>query len=425
MRKNIVDFITEPERQVPVTHDVDVLICGGGFAGVAAAIAAARNGASVMLIEKYGFLGGLATAALVITTPPLNNGINREIAKRLMSWGSYAPNPTWEDAADSGNVDGIEGLKPYDPETTKFEFVRMLLDQKVEILFHTYIVDAVSSNGRIQAVLVENKAGRSAIRAKMFVDATGDADIAFFAGAPVRDVERPITMMFNMADVDTKKALENLGNWNVLKKVVRKAVENGELKFSQKTDPDFGAPGIFAANLIHKGQIGVWGGMLYSNRILDPKEKTRAEIVTRNEAFLLARYLNKNVPGFENARLEQMSTEVGIRATRNLIGLYVPSKLEVTQGVFPDTVVRPYRNKSLALPYRSLLPQRIGNLIVAGRCISADDAIMGRLRLIPVCSATGEAAGVAASLAVKQGVDAPSVDVSEVQLILKDNGVEL
>jgi hypothetical protein len=165
--------------------------------------------------------------------------------------------------------------------------------------------------------------------------------------------------------------------------------------------------------------------MLYSNRILDPKEKTRAEIVTRNEAFLLARYLNKNVPGFENARLEQMSTEVGIRATRNLIGLYVPSKLEVTQGVFPDTVVRPYRNKSLALPYRSLLPQRIGNLIVAGRCISADDAIMGRLRLIPVCSATGEAAGVAASLAVKQGVDAPSVDVSEVQLILKDNGVEL
>jgi hypothetical protein len=301
----------------------------------------------------------------------------------------------------------------------------MLLDQKVEILFHTYIVDAVSSNGRIQAVLVENKAGRSAIRAKMFVDATGDADIAFFAGAPVRDVERPITMMFNMADVDTKKALENLGNWNALKKVVRKAVENGELKFSQKTDPDFGAPGIFAANLIHKGQIGVWGGMLYSNRILDPKEKTRAEIVTRNEAFLLARYLNKNVPGFENARLEQMSTEVGIRATRNLIGLYVPSKLEVTQGVFPDTVVRPYRNKSLALPYRSLLPQRIGNLIVAGRCISADDAIMGRLRLIPVCSATGEAAGVAASLAVKQGVDAPSVDVSEVQLILKDNGVEL
>ena len=420
-----MNFVTEPERQIPVIYEADVLICGGGFAGVAAAVAAARNGMSVMLIEKYGFLGGLATGALVITTPPLNNGINREIAKRLMSWGSYAPDPSREFTANSDDIDGLAGLKPYDPETTKFEFVRMLLDQKVEILFHSYIAGVYQSNDRIQAVFVENKAGRSAVRAKMFVDATGDADIAVFAGAPVRVVERPITMMFNMADVDTDKALEHLGSWGALKKVVRKAVENGELQFSQKTDPDFGAPGIFAANLIHKGQIGVWGGMLYSNRILDPREKTRAEIVTRNEAFLLARYLSRNIPGFENARLEQMSTEVGIRATRNLDGLYTPSKEEVIRGDFPDTVVRPYLNKSLALPYRSLLPQRISNLLVAGRCISANDAIMGRLRLIPVCSATGEAAGVAASIAVKQGLDAPAVDVDELQSKLNDQGVQL
>ena len=420
-----MNFVTEPERQIPVIYEADVLICGGGFAGVAAAVAAARNGMSVMLIEKYGFLGGLATGALVITTPPLNNGINREIAKRLMSWGSYAPDPSRESTANSDDIDGLAGLKPYDPETTKFEFVRMLLDQKVEILFHSYIAGVYQSNGRIQAVFVENKAGRSAVRAKMFVDATGDADITVFAGAPVREVERPITMMFNMADVDTDKALEHLGSWGALKKVVRKAVENGELQFSQKTDPDFGAPGIFAANLIHKGQIGVWGGMLYSNRILDPREKTRAEIVTRNEAFLLARYLSRNIPGFENARLEQMSTEVGIRATRNLDGLYTPSKEEVIRGDFPDTVVRPYLNKSLALPYRSLLPQRISNLLVAGRCISANDAIMGRLRLIPVCSATGEAAGVAASIAVKQGLDAPAVDVVELQSKLNDQGVQL
>ena len=120
-----------------------------------------------------------------------------------------------------------------------------------------------------------------------------------------------------------------------------------------------------------------------------------------------------------------MSTEVGIRATRNLDGLYVPSKEEVTRGEFPDTVVRPYLNKSLALPYRSLLPQRISNLLVAGRCISANDEIMGRLRLIPVCSATGEAAGVAASIAVKQGVDAPAVDVGELQSMLNDQGVQL
>ena len=124
-----MNFITEPERQIPVIYDTDVLVCGGGFAGVAAAVAAARNGMSVMLIEKYGFLGGLATGALVITTPPLNNGINREIAKRLMAWGSYAPDPSREVTANSDDIDGLAGLKPYDPETTKFEFVRMLLAQ--------------------------------------------------------------------------------------------------------------------------------------------------------------------------------------------------------------------------------------------------------------------------------------------------------
>ena len=420
-----MEFITEPERSTPVTNDVDVLVCGGGFAGVAAAVAAARNGMSVMLIEKYGFLGGLATGALVITTPPLNNGINCEIAKKLMAWDSYSPDPSRERSADSDEIDGIAGLKPYDPETAKFVFVRMLLDQNVEILFHTYITGVIKSGGRIEAVFIENKSGRSAVRAKMFIDTTGDADIAAFAGAPVREVERPITMMFNMADVNTDKALEYLGTWAKLKGVVRKAVDNGELQFSQKTDPDFGAPGIFAANLVHKGQIGVWGGMLYSNRILDPKEKTKAEIITRNEAFLLARYLINNIPGFENARLEQMSTEVGIRATRNLDGLYVPSREEVTRGDFPDTVVRPYLKKNLALPYRSLLPQLISNLLVAGRCISADDAIMGRLRLIPVCSATGEAAGVAASIAVKQSVDAPAVNVNELQSTLSDQGVHL
>ena len=316
-----MEFITEPERQIPVVHETDILVCGGGFAGVAAAVAAARNGMSVMLVEKYGFLGGLATGALVITTPPLNNGINREIAKRLMAWESYLPDPAREREAHSDAIDGIEGLKPYDPETAKFEFVRMLLDHEVEILFHTYVAGVQQLGGRIDAVFIENKAGRSAVRAKMFIDATGDADIAALAGAPVREVERPITMMFNMADVNTEKALEYLGTWAELKKVVRMAVEKGELQFSQKTDPDFGAPGIFAASLIHKGQIGVWGGMLYSERILDPKEKTKAEIITRNEAFLMARYLIKNIPGFAHARLEQMSTEVGIRATRNLDGL--------------------------------------------------------------------------------------------------------
>ncbi len=420
-----MEFITEPERRTQVIEDVDVLVCGGGFAGVAAAVAAARNGASVMLIERYGFLGGLATGALVITTPPLNNGINREIARRLMKWGSYAPDAAQEAATESSDdVDGLSGLLPYDPETTKIELVRMLQDQQVKILFHAYVVGAACSDRHIEAAMVETKAGRSAVRARVFVDATGDADIAVHAGAPVREVTRPITMMFNMADVDTEKALGHLGSWNALKQVVRDAVKTGSLNLTQGIDPDFGAPGIYAANLIHKGQIGVWGGMLYSDRILDPVERTRAEITTRDEAFILARFLKANVPGFENARLEQMSTEVGVRATRNLEGRYVPTKEEIVHGRFPDTVVRPYRRQNLAVPYRSLVPKKVENLVVAGRCISADDAIMGRLRLIPVCSATGEAAGVAAAMAVAQKTTIPDVDVAQLREKLAGQGVE-
>ena len=419
-----MDFMYEPERQIPVVNEVDVLVCGGGFAGVAAAVAAARNCVSVMLIERYGFLGGLATGALVITTPPLNNGINREIGHRLMKWGSYAPDRAAEDATESDFIDGSASLLPYDPETTKFEFVRMLMDRQVEILFHSYIVGAGCTDGRIDGVIIENKAGRCAIKAKIVIDATGDADVTVHAGAPVRVVERPITMMFNMADVDSERALEHLGSWAGLKRFIRDAITKGEIEFDLGTEPDFGAPGIFAADLIHKGQLNVWGGMLYSNRVLDPSERTRAEIVTRDHAFRMADFLKKTLPGFERARLEQMSTEAGIRATRNLEGQYVPAKEEITRGLFPDVVARPYRGKNLAIPYRSLLPKAIDNLLVAGRCISADDEIMGRLRLIPVCSATGEAAGVAAAMAAVQKVPVDGVDVGQLQARLAEQGVE-
>ena len=416
-------FLLEPERKTQVVNEVDVLVCGGGFAGVAAAVAAARNGASVMLIERYGFLGGLATAALVITTPPLNNGINREIARRLKDWDSYAPSPDSDAADDSDDVDGLAGLLPFDPETVKFEFVRMLQESGVEILFHSYIAGVVMDGRVIDAVLIENKAGRSAIKAKVIVDSTGDADIAAHSGAPVLEVERPISMMFNMADVDTDRALEHLHTWNALKGVIRKAIADGDLSFDLGVDPDFGAPGIYAANLIHKGQIGVWGGMMYSNRILDPAERTRAEIVTRDHAFRMADYLRKTIPGFEQARLEQMSTEVGIRATRNIAGEYMPTKQEVVRGDFTDTVVRPYLGKNLGLPFRSLLAKEVDNLLVAGRCISAADEIMGRLRLIPVCSATGEAAGVAAAMAADQDVAARKVDSGALKDTLERQGV--
>ena len=421
-----MSWIIEPERKTEVVDDVDVLVCGGGFAGVAAAVAVARNGKSVLLIERYGFLGGLATASLVITTPPLNNSINADIARRLVQWDAYATHKRPKGGTpETDEVDAQSGIIPYDPEVLKVEFVRMLLEQGVEIQFHTYIVGVLSNDTAIEGVIIENKGGRQAVRAKMVIDATGDADVTHLAGAPYQVIEKPITLMFNMADVDTDSALEHLGTWNALKNVIRDGAANGKLAFDLGFTPDFGAPGVYAANLVHDGQLNVWGGMLYSNAALDPRERTRAEIVTRDHAFRMANYLKRTVPGFENARLEQTSTEVGIRATRIVEGLAQPSKAAVQAGQFNDTVARPYKGRKLALPYGSIVPKGIDGLLVAGRCISADPEVMGRLRLIPVCSATGEAAGVAAALCLDKDVPPRGLDANLLKQTLTDQGVDL
>lgn len=419
-------WIVEPERRTPVVAETDVLVCGGGFAGVCAAVAAARLGAGVLLIERYGFLGGLATAALVITTPPLNNGLNVEIAKRLAAWASFPIETRPGGDAGSDDMVGVNRLVPYDPETLKVEFVRMLEEQGVGLLFHTLIVDVLMTDGAIGGVIIETKAGRQAVRAKMVVDATGEADVAAKAGAPCRVVDKPITLMFTMAGVDRAKALAHLGGtWNGLKKVVTEAARSGALPFDLAIDPDFGAPGIFAADLVHGDGICVWGGMLYAAGILDPKVRTKAETVTRDHAFRFARFLKARVPGFEGSRLEQTATETGIRASRMLDGIASPSKESVLEGRFADIAVRPYAGRAMGLPYGSLLPKDVGNLLVAGRCLSADEAIMGRLRLIPVCGASGEAAGTAAALALDAGVAPEALDILLLQKTLAGQGVNL
>lgn len=418
-------WIVEPERRIPVTATADVLVCGGGFAGVCAAIAAARLGAKVLLIERYGFLGGLATAALVITTPPLNNGLNIEIARRLAAWGSFPIETKPGGDAGSDDMVGVNRLVPYDPETLKIEFVRMLEERGVELLFHTLIVDVLMEGGNLIGVVVENKAGRQAVKAGIVIDASGEADVAARAGAPCRVVDKPITLMFTLADVDRTKALAHLGTWNGLKKVVTEAARRGALPFDLAIDPDFGAPGIFAADLVHDGGLAVWGGMLYAENSLDPTVRTRAETVTRDHAFRFARFLKDTVPGFEGARLEQTATETGIRATRIVDGVASPSREAVLKGRFADIAVRPYAGCAMALPYGSLLPKGIGNLLVAGRCLSADEAVMGRLRLIPVCGASGETAGTAAALALKTGVAPAALNVALLQKTLTEQGVKL
>ena len=173
-----MDWFVEPERKIPIITEVDLLVCGGGVAGVAAAVCAGKVGTRVMLLERYGFLGGLCTGALVITTPPLDNGINMEIGGRLKGKGVYVPCKNSGEEVSSLDMHGI------DPEVVKYELVRMLQESGVEILLHTYIAGVIQEDNIIKGVIIESKAGRQAILARMVIDATGDADIAALSGAP-------------------------------------------------------------------------------------------------------------------------------------------------------------------------------------------------------------------------------------------------
>jgi ribulose 1,5-bisphosphate synthetase/thiazole synthase len=414
-----MSWIVEPERKVPVVAETDVLVCGGGFAGVAAAVCAARNGARVLLIERYGFLGGLVTGGLVITTPPLDNGINREIAERLRRKRVYSPlqKPGAEMIALK--------MHAIDPEVVKHELIEMLREADVELLLHTLIVGSVVERGAVKGVLVENKAGRQAILATTVVDATGDADVAAFARAPFRVVKKPITMMFNMAGVDIDRVLGRVGNWSNLKKVVTDAVARGELKFELGTTLEWGTPGVHAECLIHPGEINVWSGNLRGVDALDPKQLTGAELITRDHVMRLVAYLQEHLPGFEGSWIELTSPILGVRATRQILGGISPDMQQVRNTTFADTVAKPYAEDTIRLPYGSLLPQGMDNLLVAGRCISAEEEAMGQLRLIPVCSATGQAAGTAAALAARAKVTPAKLDISQLQKALASQGVAL
>ena len=411
-----MEWISEPERKIPVIANVDLLVCGGGFAGVAAAISAAKNGVKVMLLEKYGFLGGLVTAALVITTPPLNNGLNIEICRRLKEKSVYAR------CENSGEEIELNAL---DPEVVKYELFHMLQEQGVDFLLHTYIAGSITEGNLIKGVIVENKAGRQAILAQIVVDATGDADVAAFAGAPFRLVRKPMTMMFNMVGVDVKRALEKLRTWGRIREVVKEAIEKGELSFDLGVFRNFGAPGVSLEKLVYEDELNVWSGNLLDMNGTNPKDLTRAEVITREHAMKLAIFLKSRVSGFEKSRIEYTATQVGVRATRQILGEAVPSMEEVKKKKFVDTVVKPYANAEMRLPYGSILPQRVENLLVAGRCISAEEEAMGQLRLIPVCSATGEAAGTAAALAIHNEISPRRIDVSILQKTLEKQGLNL
>ncbi len=403
--------IREPARDTPVVAEVDVLVCGGGPAGTAAAVAAARAGSHTMLVERYGCLGGLATGGLVLVLPPLTRdghqvigGIGQETLKTLIA---------------SGEADyrSARGSSLFDPEGLKWLSDRMCLEAGVELRLHSWVVGVFGERGRPQGVIVESKAGRQAIRAQMIVDCTGDGDVAACAGAGFERDDRMIGLPLRIGNVDLER-------WNAAKAEDAEAMRalHEEIRSAAGYESYLGLspfpiePGV------------VWGNNhMAPGDFLDPMVLSRMEVRGRRAARVMVQMLRERMPGFEQAWLMDTAWQIGVRCTRRIKCRHRMTFGEFTaQARHDDSVAlgNDFRNPDLVyeIPLRSLLPQGLDNIAVAGRCVDADAEAMEALREIHCCWTMGEAAGLAAALAAERDCALADVPVGELRRRLTDTG---
>jgi hypothetical protein len=410
--------ILEPSRRTPVLKEVDVLVCGGGMAGVIAAIASARTGAQVLLIERYGFLGGMATAGLVDTIPRIVGGLGLEFEKRMIEIGCVSSEKGFWTA--------------WDPEGIKRISIEMLLEAGVELLLHSFIVDVITEQNKLRGIIIENKNGRGAILGKIIIDATGDGDIASRAGAKFllgdKDGKiQPMTLMFNLRGVDKTKARKFINA--SIKLFLKESISKGETKWEIGYGQYDGQPGVCAYSLVREDEVTIWGGVIENLDGTDASDLTRAEILARTHVDKLVAVLRKSVPGFENAALSETATQIGVRESRRIIGKYYltiedlrddhpSSSRRVIKRKFPDWAgYCEYGKWKYWIPYSILLPEKLDSLLLAGRCVSAERKVLqlAGLREIPNAMVTGQAAGVAAGLCVKSDVEPRALDVGLLQ----------
>lgn len=453
------------EKQLE-TEQADVLVLGGGPAGLCAAIAAARAGAKTTLIEKGGYPGGMATAGLVAPFMTcydsgggtmLIRGLFEEIVNRLVEMGgAIHPSKVPTSSAFTSYITvGHIHVTPFRAEALKLLADRMLAEAGVTVLYHTAFVDAEVEGERIKSVIVAKKEGLAAIAPKVVVDCTGDGDCAAAAGVPYTVGNgggriQPASMFFRIGNVDSAKIDADIEanrdnfyrkdgvNYRSLHWWVSKAREAGDWT-------------------LNRVSIGLFRGVdedewsINTSRIMgvdgtSSESLTRGEQVGREQVAEIFAFLKKYVPGCENAKLLQSGDTLGIRETRHIHGMKTMVLDDVLSCRVPEDTVLiaansvdvhgrfgPTSNEYIAIPegkyygipYGCLVPENRSNLLVAGRCISAESEAAGAIRVMPPCMGMGQAAGIAAALACREGVDARTLNVKVLRAELERNGVLL
>lgn len=451
-------YYKETQKEIPIFEEVDVLVVGSGPSGLAASIAAAREGADTLLVERFGCFGG------VISQVGVEGFAWYRHEKTIEAGGLvFEFEDKFVELAGS-NPECQSKSQALDAEMFKYVADCMLLESGVKTLLHCTAVDAVIEDNIIKGVIFESKSGRFAVMAKRIIDCTGDGDIAAFAGAPFSKGEKnelmSVTTMFHCKGVDTEKFKDYIAN--DLKPTYKDWGGYWSIETTGKEDdlfsPYFEKPFVEAvaegivpkeedvclggswSSITEEGEVTQLNVVFISNiDCTDVYDLTKAEIKGRRNALYAVEILRNKVPSFENAKLRNFGMTLGTRESRKINGHYKLTKEDVMNegrfqdsiGIFPEFIdgvgylIKPTTGRYFQVPYRCILPKKIDNLLVAGRTISGDKIAHVSFRNMSCCVMTGQAAGVAAAVSLKNNTNVSAVDVSKVQEALKKQNVRV